>query len=149
MVATVGTSSTGTTISGLTPGATESFKIEAYSGSTVADSSEVSVSMPALSGLNTPQVAATALSYSVVQLSWGNVAGAEGYRIYWMNGSQAVLLGTVNSATTSVLVTGFTGGMTAQLRVEAFAGNLVADSSWSTVTTPSRPTYYGWWWWWW
>ena len=151
LLATVGASATSATLTGLTPGATESFKVEAYSGTVVADSQVVTVAMPVQSGLAAPQVAATPVSYNTVQLSWGNVAGAEGYRIYWMNGTQAVLLGTVGSTTTSVLVTGFSGGSTAQLRVEAFSGNLVADSLWASVTTPVQPQRrwgwgYGWWW---
>ncbi len=149
LLTTVGPSSTSATIKGLTPGATESFKVEAYSGTTVADSNVASVTMPDQSALGSPNAVATAISYRSVQLSWGAVDGADGYRIYWMNGTQAVLLGTVSSSTNSVLVTGFTGGSTAQLMVEAFSGSLVADSIWTSVTTPAQPqSFWGNWWWW-
>ena len=145
LVATVGASAASATITGLTPGATESFKVEAFSGTAVADSQVVTLAMPVPGGLESPQVTATAVSYNAVLLSWGNIAGAEGYRIYWMNGTQAVLLGTVGSTANSVLVIGFSGGATAQLRVEAFSGNLVADSLWASVTTPTRPQrWWGW-----
>ena len=151
LVATVGASATSATANGLTPGASESFKVEAYNGSTVADSSVASVTMPNQSSLAAPTAVATAISYTTVQLSWGQVAGAEGYRIFWMNGTQQVLLGTVSATTSSVLVTGFSGGQTANLMVEAFSGNLTADSVWAMVTTPAQPQRwgFGWWWSWW
>jgi hypothetical protein len=151
LVATVGASATSATVTGLAPGATESFKVEAFSGTMVADSNTVSVTMPSQpsqTGLSAPHAVATAISYNAVQLSWGATSGAEGYRIYWMNGNQPVLLGTVSAAPNSVVVTGFSGGQTAQLMVEAVSGSVVADSLWVAATTPPTPWYWGYGWWW-
>jgi hypothetical protein len=148
LLGTVASSQTSVRITGLSPGANESFKVEAFSGTAVADSAAVSVTMPSptvaqppQSGPQSPaapQVTITALNSSTVALAWGSVSGAQGYRIYWWNGTQAVLLGTVGSSTTSVRVSGLTGGMTARFMVEAFNGSAVADSAWATITTPTR-----------
>jgi hypothetical protein len=157
LLGTVSASRSAVNVTGLSPGATESFKVEAFSGTTAADSAVVSVVMPQQASsqlppstptpqFSAPQVTITALSSSTVQLSWGSVAGAQSYNIYWWNGTQAVLLGTVSGSATSVRVTGLTGGTTARFMVEAVNGSAVADSAWATVTTPSRTRHPGNWW---
>jgi hypothetical protein len=127
-------------ITGLTAGAKEGFRVEAFSGSTVADSAVVSITMPAQPKLTPPQVTVTALSPTTAQLSWGAVPGAQGYRVYLWNGFRVVYLGTVGASTTSVQVYGLRAGSTSQLLVEAFGGGLVADSVWADLTTPASGT---------
>lgn len=136
LLGTVGSGTTAVTITQLTPGIKESFQVEAFSGSTVADSAVVSVTMPAAQTLTSPQVTATVLSPTSAQLSWGTVSGAQGYRVYWWNGFRAVLLGTFGASTTSVQITGLLRGSTSQFLVEAFGGGMVADSAWISVSTP-------------
>jgi hypothetical protein len=157
LLGTVASSRTSVSITGLSPGANESFKVEAYSGTAVADSAVVSVAMPSQAvpqppqavpqSPAAPQVTITTIASNTVQLSWGSVSGAQGYRIYWWNGTQAVLLGTVGASATSVRVTGLTGGMTARFMVESFNGSSVADSAWATITTASRARnpWSNWW----
>jgi len=137
LLGTVNASTTSVTVQGLTAGAQESFQVEAFRGSTVADSNVVALSMPQQQTLAPPQVTAVALSATTVQLSWNQVAGASGYRIYWWNGWRAVYLGTVGSSTTSVQISGLSAGRTAQFLVEAYGGGMVADSAWVSVTTPA------------
>ncbi|HLJ09983.1 MAG TPA: fibronectin type III domain-containing protein [Planctomycetaceae bacterium] len=138
LLGTLSASTTSVQITGLTPGARESFKVEAFSGTATADSQVVSVTMPASQPqhLTAPQVSAAALSSTTVSLTWNSVAGAQGYRIYWWNGYQSVLLGTVGSSTTAAQISGLSPGMRSYFLVEAFSGSSVADSSWVSVVTP-------------
>ncbi len=138
LLGSVGASATSASVTGLKSGTTVSFRVEAYSGTTVADSVWVSVAMPAQATLTAPQVTATALSSSSVRLSWGSVAGADGYDIYWWNGFQAVYLGTAGASATSIRVTGLAAGTTNSFLLEAFNSTSVADSNWVDVTTPTR-----------
>jgi hypothetical protein len=129
---------TSTTITGLSPGSTTSFIVEAVNGSAVADSAIASVTTPAQQQLVAPQVTITALSSSTVELSWGSVPGAWGYNIYWWNGTRAVFLGTVSAASTSVRVTGLPAGRLNQFVVEAFNGSEAAASDWVGVVTKAK-----------
>jgi hypothetical protein len=131
---TVSSATTAVNITGLVSASTDSFLVEAYNSTTVADSAVVTVTLPG--ALAAPHVAAVATSSTTAVLSWNAVSGAQGYRIYIWNGYQAVLLGTFNSATTSVQVTNLTPGTTAQFVVEAYNNTSVADSSWISVTLP-------------
>jgi hypothetical protein len=149
VIGTLGAAATTATITGLSAGTTATFKIEAFSGTTVADSASATVSLPAPAPppaqtiLTAPQVTGVAASPTSVQLSWGAVAGARGYSIYWWNGFRAVLIGTVAANVTSVRLTGVAPGSTSQLLVEAFAGNAFADSAWISISTPSRRSLGG------
>lgn len=143
LLSTVSSSTTSVKVTGLTPGTTASFRVEAYSGSVVADSSVVSVVMPSQQQLAVPQVTATALSSTSVQLSWGSVAGAAGFNIYWWNGFQAVLIGTLAGSATSARVTGLAPGTLNQFVVEAFSGSVFADSAWVAAITPYSTRYRG------
>ncbi len=131
---TVSSATTAVNITGLAPGSTDSFLVEAYNSTAVADSTVVTVTLPG--ALAAPQVTAVATSSTTAVLSWNAVNGAQGYRVYMWNGYQAVLLGTFNSATTSVQVTNLTPGTTAQFVVEAYNGTAVTDSNWISVTLP-------------
>jgi hypothetical protein len=145
VIGTLGAAATSATITGLTAGTTATFKIEAFSGTTVADSASATVSLPApvQSTLTAPQVTGVADSPTSIHLSWGAVARAQGYNIYWWNGFRAVLIGTVAANVTSVRVTGIPPGSISQVLVEAFAGNTFADSAWISVATPSRRSLGG------
>ena len=141
LVATLGATTTSYQATGLTAGSTVSFKVQAYNANSSADSNVVKVTMPTLTPpptLTAPQVTTTVLSSTSALLSWNTVSGAQGYRIYWLNGNQQVLLGTVGSSATGVQIVGLTPGSTAKFMVEAFNGITIADSVWVSVTTPSR-----------
>jgi hypothetical protein len=142
-VATVASTATSATITGLTAGSNVTFKVEAFSGTTVADSASASVLLPAPTSpptttLTAPQVIASAVSSTSISLSWNAIAAAQAYRIYYWNGFRAVLLGTVGASTTKVTVVGVSPGSTTQFLVQAYSSTAVANSAWVGVTTPSR-----------
>lgn len=145
LLGTVSSSTTAVQVTGLTPGATESFELEAYNSTSVADSSVVSLTMPApaVQSVTAPQVTAYAASSTSVVLSWGAEPQATGYRIYWSNGYNVELLGTVGASTTSVTVTGLQPGSGSYFLVEAFNSVSSADSQWVYVPTPYYSLSWG------
>jgi hypothetical protein len=120
------------TVTGLTPASTYSFKVEAYSGPTIADSAVVSVTQP----LATPQLTVSALSPTSAQLSWGGVTGALAYRIYQINGTQSVLLTALPGLSRTYTVNGLWPSATYSFKVEAYSGPTIADSAVVSVTQP-------------
>jgi hypothetical protein len=121
---------------GMAPGTTSSFLVEAFNGSQVADSAWVSVTTPVAQGVTAPQVSVSAISQTSVSISWNYQSAAQGYRIYWWNGSQAVLLGSVVGTTTRVQVNGLRAGSVNYFLVEVYSSSQVADSQWVSVVTP-------------
>ena len=139
----VTSSTTSVSISGLTAGATETFYVEAYTGTaaaptSTASSASVSVVMPKAAALLAPtNVTAKATSSSAGTLSWTGSAGATSYAIYYWNGRQAVYLGSVSSTTTSVTISGMTANTAYQFEVVAVNSTSSAASAWVTMTTPA------------
>ena len=88
--------------------------------------------------LTAPQnVSVAALSTTTAQLSWSAVSGTQGYRIFQVNGSQSVLLGTVSATTTSAQINGLTPGARESFKVEAYNATATADSQIVSVTMPT------------
>jgi subtilase family serine protease len=135
LLATVSTSTTAYQVTGLTAGLSVSFKVEAYNSNSIADSRVVALAMPVPAPPTTPQVRVTAVTRTSAVLSWNAVSGAQAIRIYLLNGSQRVLLGTYGSSTTTVQLTGMAAGSTYKFMVEAYNGSAIADSAWISVIT--------------
>jgi hypothetical protein len=108
-------------------------------GSTGGGSTGGGTGQPSPGSLAAPTVAASALSTTAAELSWNAVTGAQSYAIYQVSNGHNVLLGSVNSSTTSVEVTGLTPGATESFIVAAVNATSVADSSVVSVTMPSPP----------
>ena len=116
---------------------TEYFYVTAYNATSSASSGWVSVVMPAAPPVAPPtNLTATATSTTTGTLSWSASAGATGYAIYYWNGFQAVLLGTVGSGTTSVTIQGLAAGSTTYFAVVAYNNTSSAASNWVALTTP-------------
>ena len=92
--------------------------------------------MPAAATIAAPgNLTAAAISSTTGKLSWTASSGATGYAIYYWNGSQAVLLGTVSGGATSVTIQGLSAGSTTYFEVEAFnSGN--SDDRLDNIKTP-------------
>lgn len=108
-------------------------------GSTGGGSTGGGTGQPSPGSLTAPTVTASALSTTAAELSWNAVSGAQSYAIYQVNNGHNVLLGSVNSSTTSVEVTGLTPGATESFVVAAVNATSVADSSVVSVTMPTPP----------
>jgi fibronectin type 3 domain-containing protein len=158
-VARVAAGTTAVDVGGQSPGATEYFYVTAYNSTSSASSNWVSIVMPTPPAVTAPaNVTASATSSTTGTLSWGASANATGYAIYYWNGFQSVLLGTVASGTTSVTIQGLSPGSTNYFAVVAYNGTSSAASSWVAITTPvssaaraadtlfAQPTDQMWWW---
>jgi hypothetical protein len=139
LLGSVSSSTTSVNVVNLSPGSTYTFVVEAFSGTTTADSNPVSVTTPTPppQQLGSPVLTAIATSSTTAQLNWTAVSGATGYRIFWQSGGQVYYLGSVSSRTTSVKIVNLPPGSSSQFLIEAFNRGAVGDSAWVTVTTPS------------
>jgi hypothetical protein len=143
LLGTVSSSTTSVDVTGLTPGTTDSFQVQAFNSTSVAASSVVSVTLPASQFVTAPQLTAVALSTTSVELSWNFEPQATGYNVYWSNGFRTVFLGTVSSSTTSVTVTGLQPGSNSYFLVQAFNNVSHANSQWVFVATPFSSIHTG------
>src|SRR5262249_44888401 len=66
----------------------------------------VTTDSPPTVTLTAPALTASATSPTTVNLAWGLVSQAAGYRVFQMNGGQASLVATLGSAATAYQVTG-------------------------------------------
>lgn len=136
-VASLGAGTTSTTISGLKAGSLDYFYVNAYNATSSASTAWASIIMPSAATLSAPNVVATATSSTTGTLSWSASAGATGYQIYYWNGLQAVLLGTVGASTTAVSLSGLSAGTTSYFAVVAYNSTTSAASKWTALSTPS------------
>jgi hypothetical protein len=120
------------TINGLKPGSTVSFRIEAFRGGRSLSSVTRTVKLPQLA-LVAPLVTATAVNGNpaVVKLTWNPVAAAQGFRIYWQNGTRRVLIRTMPASATTATISGLPAGT--RYQVQAFRGTQTASSAWVHV----------------
>ena len=136
LLANLGSGATSFVANNLTPGATESFIVEAVAPGQTADSSVVSVTMPV--SLAAPVVQAQATSSTTGLLSWQPVTNAQGYRVFELVNGQKVLLSTLAASTSTIQlqIVGLTPNTTTQFVVEAYHGSTTADSQTAFITTP-------------
>src|SRR5213076_1211083 len=142
-IATTGATSFANT--GLSPSTTYSYTVAAYdaAGNLSAQSSSASATTPAPPDTTPPSVptglTASAVSSSQINLSWtasSDNVGVSGYRVY-RGGTQIA----TTSATSYANTTGLSPSTTYSYTVAAFdaAGNLSAQSSPASATTPAPP----------
>src|SRR5213078_3122240 len=138
------TSATSFANTGLSPSTTYSYTVAAYdaAGNLSAQSSSASAPTPAPPDTTPPTVptglTASAVSSSQINLSWtasSDNVGVSGYRVY-RNGTQIA-----TTSATSFANTGLSPSTTYSYTVAAYdaAGNLSAQSSSASATTPAPP----------
>jgi len=76
---------------------------------------------------------ATAVSSSQVNLTWGPSTGADGYKLYVVNGTTSTLVGTYASTAASATVTGLAAATTYTFRLDA--SNAAGTASATTQAT--------------
>ena len=137
-MASVGAAATSVDIGGQAPGTTEYFYVTAYNANSSASSNWVSIVMPTATIAPPGNLTATATSSTTGKLTWSPSAGATGYAIYYWNGTQAVLLGTVSGSATSATIQGLTAGSTTYFQVVAYNGSTSAATNWVALSIPVR-----------
>jgi hypothetical protein len=127
IIATADEAATSHIISGLTPGKTYTFQIEAFRKGQSAFSRLITAKLPPLV-LTAPQVTKSAVEGipSAVKLEWKAIAAAQGYRIYRVQGTRRVLMTSLPASATTHTISGFPTG--SQFIVQAFRGAKVANS---------------------
>ena len=141
LIGTLSSTTTSVQITGLAAGSTDSFKVEAYNATSVADSQVVTVTLSTTTNSG-PTLTAKILSATSVQLNWTAVSGANAYNIYTVDGSgNRVLLGTVNGRTTSVKVVGMTAGTTYQFQIESVSRSGLAESNVLSVNAAGKQVH--------
>lgn len=146
---TLAANATSRVVTGLTPGATYYFRLQARATTNPADqdtSNYSTVVSRVAPELGTPTLTATSGSASEITASWNAITYADSYRIAY-NASGAVdgngnLTGAtvVAGATSPYVISGLTGGTTRYFQVRAEATNDVGDYSAVDSATTIIPT---------
>jgi hypothetical protein len=137
LFASLGANVTKTPVTGLTAGTTYYFLVEAYNavGSTDADWIQVTTLASASAPTSPGPLVATAVTSTQLDLSWTAATGADGYRLYYWDGSSWQLFASLGANVTKTPVTRLTAGATYYFLVEAFNAVGSSDADWIQVTT--------------
>ena len=134
LVNTYSSSTTSTTISGLSPVTTYQFNLVAFNAN--ATSATPWISATTAGGVAAPDnLTGAGLSNSEIGLSWTASSWATGYRLYEIESGQPVLIATYASSTTSATVSGLTPATTYQFNVVAFNSHAAAATPQVSVAT--------------
>jgi hypothetical protein len=79
----------------------------------------------------------TAISPTQVKLTWNNVAGDFGYRVYRWDGSNTLLAATVGKDITTATVGQLLPNQTQWFTVQAYDLSTAAQTAWASVQTPA------------
>ncbi len=136
-IGSLGSSSTGCAVTGLSPNTTYYFDVAACNaaGTTWANSYQSATTFPAA-----PSFTAKAVSATQINLAWTGVAGATGYLVdEWISGVWKQI-GSLGSSSTGGAVTGLSPNTTYSFDVAAYNA---AGTTWGnpqSVTTPATTT---------
>lgn len=126
------------TVNGLTAGVTYYFYVQAYNADNSVSTSWVTASTTG-EGLATPTgLKASANGAGTIALSWGNAAGATGYRVYQWSGnslSSPVMIATLPANTTAYQATGLSPGATYWFYVQAYTATSTTNTGWVSAAT--------------
>ena len=138
LVASLSATATAATVSGLSAGTTYSFRLDAFNATGTASTTTQVTTRSSSSSLAAPaNVTVRVVTSTSVQVSWTQAAGATSYAILWSNGTTTQNLGSVNSRTTSVTVTGLQTGKTNSFAVRAANATGAATSGFVSVVLPA------------
>jgi hypothetical protein len=82
---------------------------------------------------------AVALSPTEVKLTWHDVVGEQGFRIFRLDGTQSMLVSSVARGVTAFTVTKLPPNTTQIFSVEAHDLTTLASSAWVAIMTPADP----------
>ena len=125
-------------VKNLAPGIVYYFYVEAFNNTNSAATDWLTAST-ASSGITTPtNVKTTVLGASSIALSWNDVAGETGYRVFAWNGnagSTATVIANLAANTTGYQAVGLLPGRTYSFYVQAFNATNFANSVWVSAMT--------------
>lgn len=130
--ATLSSSSTSYTVSGLDANTSYSFKVKAYVRNSSGTAIWLDASNEYVTATKTSQVEMTTYSntYDAIRINWEATSIADGYRIYqYINGSW-VTLATVDSSTLTYRISGLSSDTTYSFKVKAFVRNSSGTAIW-------------------
>ena len=134
LIGTYSASTTSATVSGLNPATTYQFNLVAFNANASAATPWIGATTGG--GISAPDnLAGTGISNSQIGLNWTTSSAATGYRLYELEKSQPVLIGTYSASTTSATVSGLTPATTYQFNVVAFNTSSAAATPEISATT--------------
>ena len=126
-------------VQNLAPGTNHYFYVEAFHATNSKSTDWVSGATLA-AGLTAPtNVQAQVVNNTTIALSWKDVSGESGYRVYRYDGNQTVLIGTLAANATGFQATGLAPGKKYSFYVQAFTPTATANSAWVEATTSGTP----------
>jgi large repetitive protein len=124
LLTTLAANTTGYQATGLLPGQTYWFYVQAFNATNSANSAWVSASTVAALPLQAPgQLTATVAGPTSVKVSWVEPARAVGYNVYYWTGLTWTLASSVLAGTHSVTVSGLPSNSTTWFYVQAYTAN--------------------------
>jgi hypothetical protein len=134
VIATVAAGQHAAAVTELEPGQTYYFRVEAFNDSTAASTDWVTGTTLA-DPITAPTSLALTPTDTSVDLSWHAAQGADGYRIYEWDGSEAQLVGHTDQRTTTFSVTSLQPGTSYWFFVQAFNRSNSSSTPWKRVVT--------------
>ena len=118
-IASLGQNSLSDPVSGLSSGTNYSFEVAATNSNTNAAGPDFAASQTAETYTAAPTLAATAVSGTQINLSWGKVTGATAYVVDELIGGNWKPIQTLGSSSTGYSVTALSPGVTYTFKVGA------------------------------
>ncbi len=134
VIATLGAATKHTAITGLTPGMTYFFSIQAFNDTSSVATDWASAATPGQPITAPTHLSGTATDTQIV-LSWKPSHGATGYNVYEWENSQAVQVGQTDAKTTTLTVKAIEPGTLYWFYVQAYNPTNSATTAWKSVAT--------------
>ncbi|HZZ77626.1 MAG TPA: fibronectin type III domain-containing protein [Gemmataceae bacterium] len=126
------------TATGLTPGTTYYFYVQAFNATNSVSTDWVTATTSSTSITAPSNVKATVVNSGTIGLSWKDSTGETGYRIYEWDGNAAhgaTLIASLAANTTGYQAVGLVPGQTYYFYVQAFNATATANTGWVSATT--------------
>jgi large repetitive protein len=143
LVTTVANSTNSFQVTGLAPGGTYYYYLQAFNATNTASTDWITATTKATSITAPTSLKATPLSASTIGLSWKDALGETGYRIFRWDGNSMnnpVQIATLAANVTGYQATGLLPGKAYWFYVQAFNASASANSLWvNAVTLAAAP----------
>jgi hypothetical protein len=126
------------TVSNLKPGSVYYFMVQAFNNTNMANSGWVTATTMAQGLIAPGNLTTQVVNANTLGLSWSDVTGETGYRIFRWNGVtgvQPVVIATLAANTTGFQATGLLPGTTYWFYVQAYNATAFANTTWVSAAT--------------